>query len=89
MCHNGVRRTFSDHNQTCLYTKQPQSALLVSSEGLDTESWMLAVKERPYLWYFYSDKYENWAEKNKMLQKVLQTGDIDFATPEEKLDLWK
>lgn len=62
---------------------------MVSSEGLDTKSWMLAVKETPYLWYFSSDKYENRVQKNKMLQKVLETDEIDFTTPEEKSDLWK
>lgn len=59
----------------------------MSSEGLDTESWMFAVKERPYLWYLSSDKYINRVQKNKVLQKVIETGEIDFATPEEKSDL--
>lgn len=58
----------------------------MSSEGLVTESWMFAVKERPYLWYLSTDQYVNRTKKNKMLQKVIETGEIDFATPEEKSD---
>lgn len=48
---------------------------------------MFAVKERPYLWYLSSDKYVNRVQKNKMQQKVIETGEIDFATPEETSDL--
>lgn len=48
---------------------------------------MFAVKERPYLWYLSSDKYVNRVQKNKMLQEVIETVEIDFATPEEKSDL--
>lgn len=51
------------------------------------ESWLFAVKERPYLWCLSSDKYVNRVKKNKMLQKVIETGDIYFSTPEEKSDL--
>lgn len=48
---------------------------------------MFAIKERPYLLYLSSEKYVNRVQKNKMLQKVIKTGEIDFTTLEEKSDL--
>lgn len=49
----------------------------------------LPLRRDRYLWYLSSDKFVNREQKNKMLQRVMETGQIDFATPEEKSDLWK